>query len=495
MNAIDCNKIQHQLMPCFCIPPRSDRPRVYFHWPNFTYASPPESINPRRIHSTFSLKGKKTKPKRHLRRRHTFQPGTFFTTLGRRKKSHHSFTSSKTAPPTVETVVEPEMSDQYAPPPGPPPGYAARNTGGAQGQSQQHVSWGQTGRSSENASSNPFHNAHMNAPQGPPPSSNDLPPAYEPPPGPPPGHSEKEKAQPNDEYAPPPGPPPQHQAANEPEPPPYDPWMAVPDNALLPPPPSIHEERSPASNASWDDAALARNWCERNPLWQPRRQNQQTLSRIASGDIRLSAPPNTKNLQITEAGLGRTRVRSHPKCTDTILLTDIPLYAASTGQPRTIYFEIHVLSMGGHGTFRKEEADASIAIGFVAPPYPSWRQPGWHRASLGVHGDDGRRFVDDSFGGQDFVGAFRKHDTVGIGMKFSPPGYAGGKNKVEVFFTRNGKREGGWDLHEERDRDQDGGDVTGLEGDRDLLGTVGCFGGVEFELRCRQQDWMYKLSL
>ncbi|KAK5170922.1 uncharacterized protein LTR77_004066 [Saxophila tyrrhenica] len=330
---------------------------------------------------------------------------------------------------------------------------------------------------------------------GQPPSSYEPPPEYQPPPGPPPGHSDEKKAPPDDDYAPPPGPPPSHQASNEPEPPPYDPWMAVPDNALLPPPPSIHEERSPASNASWDDAARARDWCHRNPLWQPRRQNQQTLSRIAAGDVHLTIPPNTRNIQISSSGIGRTRARSSPKCTDTMLLTDIPLYPATTGRPRTVYFELHILSMGGHGTSRNEEADASIAIGFVAPPYPSWRQPGWHRASLGVHGDDGRRFVDDSFGGQDFVGAFRKHDTVGIGMSFSPPSHWSAKNKVEVFFTRNGKKEDGWNLHEERDRDQDGGDVFGLEGDYDLLGAVGCFGGVEFEVRCRREDWMFQPSM
>lgn len=81
---------------------------------------------------------------------------------------------------------------------------------------------------------------------------------------------------------------------------------------------------------------------------------------------------------------------------------------------------------------------------------------------------------------------------MGIGMTFSPPRYVGGKNKVDVFFVRNGKREGRWNLHEERDQEQDGGDVFGLEGDHDLLGAVGCFGGVEFEVRCFWEDWAYQ---
>lgn len=187
-------------------------------------------------------------------------------------------------------------------------------------------------------------------------------------------------------------------------------------------------------------------------------------------------------------------MKTSSKCEDVILLTDVPLYTASTGTPRTVYFELYVKSLGGEKSKWKpkfEEAEASIAIGFVAPPYPSWRQPGWHRGSLGVHGDDGRRFVDDSFGGRDFTGMFRRGDVVGIGMAFSPPSYAGGKDRVDVFFTRNGKREGGWDLHEEKDGEQDGGEVVGLEGQHDLLGAVGCFGAVEFEVRCRRQDWKF----
>ncbi len=150
-----------------------------------------------------------------------------------------------------------------------------------------------------------------------------------------------------------------------------------------------------------------------------------------------------------------------------------------------------MLSMGGDGSAKSEEADASIAIGFVAPPYPERRQPGWHRGSLGVHGDDGRRFVDDSDGGRDFGGMFRKNDRVGIGMTFTPPRHVERKNKVEIFFTRNGRREGSWDLHEERDGSEEGGSVFGLEGDHDLLGAVGCFGPVEFEMHCLWQDWVY----
>ena len=136
--------------------------------------------------------------------------------------------------------------------------------------------------------------------------------------------------------------------------------------------------------------------------------------------------------------------------------------------------------------------EAGIAIGFLAPPYPSWRLPGWHRASIGVHGDDGRRFVDDSYGGVDFVSPFRPNDTVGIVMTYSPPTYAGGKMRVKCFFTRNGRQEGDWDLHEEVDADADVGNVEGLEGGRDVLSAVGCFGGCEFEVVFAESAWKFR---
>jgi hypothetical protein len=374
------------------------------------------------------------------------------------------------------------MGEQYAP----PPGQQQRASG-----SQQHVQWPGQGRSgSELASNNPFRSAHpfSSQAQRPPANFNGSPPAYQPPPDPPPNWQDdkKQRLDQNEEYAPPPGPPPSH-TASEPEPPPYDPWLAVPDNALLPPPPAIREERSPAANASYDDAARGHAWCRQNPIWPAQRHTQQSLSQISMGDVKLTTPPNTKDVTISPSGRGKTQIRTTKSCGDTIMLSDLPLYTPSTSLPRTIYFELKVLSMGKSG-----KDDAGIALGFVAPPYPSWRFPGWHRASLGVHGDDGRRYIDNSEGGRDFVNAFRKNDVVGIGMTFSPPVYQGQKNRVEVFFMRNGKKEGGWDLHEDRDLDSEYGDVYGLEGEHDLLAAVGCFGAVVFEVKFRREDWAFK---
>ena len=126
--------------------------------------------------------------------------------------------------------------------------------------------------------------------------------------------------------------------------------------------------------------------------------------------------------------------------------------------------------------------------------------PGWERGSLGVHGDDGRKYVNDSFGGKDFTSAFKIEETVGLGMAFSiadssaasaASTTSGTKIKVKVFLTRDGREVGFWDLHEELDADNDLG-VEGLEGDFDLCGAVGIFGGIEFDVFFNSRDWLYR---
>lgn len=481
-------------MFCFCLPKSEQLPsrhhHYYFHWPNFSFSHSEHTVNPRRIHSTFNLqRNSKLRHKRTLRRRHTLDNGTLTKDI-KKPKRHRKYSSGtqKTAPPAFQHS---DMGgEEYAPPPGPPPGYHHQE------KQPGHVSWAQSGnRTSELNPKNAYQNAHISAPQGPPPSSSsDTLPAYEPPPGPPPSWAGDKKAAPSsiEAYAPPPGPPPSHQSKQQDdEPPPYDPWMAVPDSSFLPPPPSLRDMRSPGANATWDDAAKGHAWCRQTPLWPAQPQNSTTLERIQAGDIYLTAPPpshaNPRTFQLTRTAAGRTRLRTSPHCTDTIFLSDLPLYPAlSPAKPRTIYYELRVQTMGSG----REEA--GIAIGFLAPPYPSWRLPGWHRASIGVHGDDGRRFVDDSYGGIDFTQPFRKGDVVGVGMTFSAPTYTGGKNRVECFFTRNGRREGGWDLHEEIDRQADVGDVEGLEGGRDVLAAVGVFGGVEVEVVMGGSGWRFR---
>jgi hypothetical protein len=176
---------------------------------------------------------------------------------------------------------------------------------------------------------------------------------------------------------------------------------------------------------------------------------------------------------------------------------DSPLLR-NDGRDTVIYFEVKlkVLRAGpGSG-----EGESGFSIGFVAQPYPSWRSPGWERGSLGVCSDDGCRFVNDSWGGRDFTTPFQVGETVGLGMVFSAPkGIRSSssdkkemsrKCDVEIFFTRNGRRAGGWDLHEEMDADSGG--IEGLEGDFDLYAAIGLFGGIEFESCFDPAGWLWK---
>jgi hypothetical protein len=115
-----------------------------------------------------------------------------------------------------------------------------------------------------------------------------------------------------------------------------------------------------------------------------------------------------------------------------------------------------------------------------------------------VHGDDGRRYVNDTFGGSDFTTAFKPGEVVGIGMTFSlprnPPSYDQGQQgkvlDIEVFFTRNGVKEKTWDGNEELDERSEGG-TMGLRGECDLFPAVGVFGGVDFEVRFGAESWLF----
>lgn len=186
---------------------------------------------------------------------------------------------------------------------------------------------------------------------------------------------------------------------------------------------------------------------------------------------------------------------------DCCIVTSSPLYFAFSDSPwqtevtKTIYFEVKLRSLG-HGS---SSAESSIALGFCAMPYPTWRLPGWERGSLAVHGDDGRRYVNDTWGGKDFTSAFKTGDTVGLGMSISAPAstpeygalvQASPRLKVGVFFTRNGRVEGEWNLHEELDASRDLG-VEGLDGQFDLYGAIGCFGGVQFDCLFTRRDWLW----
>ncbi|KAF1993932.1 hypothetical protein P154DRAFT_557490 [Amniculicola lignicola CBS 123094] len=327
---------------------------------------------------------------------------------------------------------------------------------------------------------------------------------YQPPPGPPPSYGGPGT---KDEYAPPPGPPPSYPSQPLPswDPPPNNDWTVIPDTALLPPPPSMGYDQSPTANASEDEGEFAYNWCLRYPLWPAQSLPPNIHSAVQAGQLALLRPPTFTGDLVPQRHPGHWKCRSHIKCKDSSLLTNLPLYSAvldsplRTGGTKTVYFEIKVLGIGrkGHGS-SFEEADAGIAIGFVAPPYPTFRLPGWQRGSLGVHGDDGRKYVNDTFGGIDFTTSFQTGETIGLGIIFAPPrnppGYgqpAHGMLDIGVFFTRNGVKQGGWDGNEELDAERHEGGTIGLQGESDLFGAVGVFGGVEFEVLFSPEQWLY----
>ena len=327
------------------------------------------------------------------------------------------------------------------------------------------------------------------------------------------------------EYAPPVGPPPSEKnpaqlnpasASNEvhESPPPYHDWTSIPDTALLPPPPSLNAEYSSTTNANCSDADAAHAWCASHPVHIPSRVHDDVLAGvlngsnsmiIQSGNLKLdrsSKPQSTNSL-----GFMPTKVdtilrsvsgfRNRGPLTDHCTHSDLPLYFAAnsnpllTEQPFTIYFEVKLLKL--------YSKDSTLAIGFIARPYPMLRQPGWHRASVGVHSDDGHRYVNDSWGGLEFTEPFKEGETIGFAMQFltEPVQEGNSKTKVltsemevgstlpkcktKVFLIRNRAVTGSWNIDEERDAEHDEG-IAGLQGEADMYAAVGTYGDVDFEV-------------
>jgi hypothetical protein len=221
---------------------------------------------------------------------------------------------------------------------------------------------------------------------------------------------------------------------------------------------------------------------------------------LAPSSTTLTLPPGFTG-SLKTLSQGRYHIKTKQNSKDTCIISSSPLYAVAahspltTNQKHTIYYEVAILP--------SSRSEISLGLGFVGLPYPPFRLPGWERGSLGVHGDDGHRYVNDKWGGRDFTRPFKRGETVGIGMIFSRkssgeelPAYGdqngAGRIEVEVFFTRNGKREGGWDIHEELDAREDL-PITGLEGAHDLYAAVGTFDAVDFEVKFAERDWLYRL--
>lgn len=328
-------------------------------------------------------------------------------------------------------------------------------------------------------------------PGGPPPQQ------YAPPPGPPPGQYAPPDGPPPSQaqYAPPAGPPPGKQdwtaspaGPSPPDAPKHDWEAAVPDTSLFPPPPAFFSgwDRSPANNATEAEAEAGEKWCAQHPMCPPIALDPAARQALATHNIRLIEPNGFKG-RLQWLGTGVWEAKTDKNAPDSCIIGYPPLYVVAEHSPltnnrkTTCYYEVHIRQDS-----RREET--SLALGYTALPYPNFRLPGWHRGSLAVHGDDGHRYINDRWGGKSFTGPFRRGETYGIGMAFEPDG---GRLKAEIFFTRQGKVDGRWLLHEETDAVQDL-PVTGLEGFHDLSCAIGTFSMVSFEVVFDPAKWKYK---
>jgi hypothetical protein len=292
---------------------------------------------------------------------------------------------------------------------------------------------------------------------------------------------------------PPPGPPPKDQ--------PYHDWeTAVPDTSLLPPPPSMGNQRSATNNATEQEAEQGEAWCLQNPFTPPMSVPHELLLALDRGDVAVIKPRGYRgDLNRTRQGVWAGNTKSGSP--DTSISSANPVYSVyahsplNTGRPRTIYYEVRIS--------RRNRREVSVALGFAAPPYPTFRLPGWHRGCLAVHGDDGSKYINDRWGGKNFTQPFIPGETIGLGMTFTvrdanaPPGYDGPRTtnqtplNVEIFLTRDGKVAGGWNLHEEGDAEEDL-PVVGLEGMNDLYAVIGTFDNAEFDIIFAPTEWMYR---
>ncbi|KAK4129763.1 hypothetical protein N657DRAFT_668655 [Parathielavia appendiculata] len=375
-------------------------------------------------------------------------------------------------PPASPPSQRPPVSlagDDFAPPPGPPP---SKRPGG-----------------------------DYAPPPGPPPFQR-LGDDFAPPPGPPPSHRYHD----GDDFAPPPGPPPSHHAHNDlsymappPGPPPteskpkHDWESVVPDTSLFPPPPNIFAgfDRSPAHNATEEEAEAGERWCAQHPLTAPITLDGPAVAALNAHNPRLMQPDTFRGTLVCTAP-GLWNVATDSRARDSTIIAYPPLYTVTQHSPlsptnstrqKTIYYEVQLTP---HSNPRK--GDICVALGFAALPYPSFRMPGWHRGSLAVHGDDGHKFVNDRWGGKSFTEPFAPGERLGIGMRFRE---VGGRIETEVFLTRQGREVGRWNLHEETDAEEDL-PVTGLEGYHDLSCAVGTSGQTGLEVVFDPGRWLFR---
>jgi hypothetical protein len=249
------------------------------------------------------------------------------------------------------------------------------------------------------------------------------------------------------------------------------------------PPPSGSHFDSLYSNAPDDERDMGEMFCNQHSLFPPLNMAVEDLERATADEYTLIAPPAMtvpKNSKLTtwkrfkgdfqnERKDKTVFIRSKKDTKDCIFVSDKPFYAPRSLRNARIYYEVTITSL-------PHPDDAAIAIGFTCLPYPPFRLPGWHRGSLAVHSDDGRRYVNDSLSGKDFVRPFQEGETIGIGVDYA---------RQVVLLTRNGMFENEWSLVQDMNTSgtdpyrgfRDGG-VHGITGESDVYAAVGVYGSV-----------------
>lgn len=239
----------------------------------------------------------------------------------------------------------------------------------------------------------------------------------------------------------------------------------------LPPPPSISHDISPAFNSTRALSDAGHRFTAFNPLFPPEQFPYALLSSIPAHPAPLSLSPPPRHFRGSISAVNGGVLVEANGTEDACLTSAAPLFAAGYHHPantrrgRVFGYEAMVLGLPSEA--------AVVAVGFVAKPYPAFRLPGWHRGSLGVHSDDGRRYCNDDHGGKDFGPPFRVGERIGISMRF--PIDSGGRG-IEIFVTRNGKPAGGWRLYEEMDSQRGKDPTEGLDGSRDIYAAIGVWG-------------------
>lgn len=243
----------------------------------------------------------------------------------------------------------------------------------------------------------------------------------------------------------------------------------------------------------------AEAWAEVRPFSTKSVLSDEELSKIMAGTYTLERPPELR-ATISYPRHGVCRIATPDDKIAATITTSLPMYAASyhnptlsrLGTPHTIYFEVRIRKLSKKSAIRN-----AVSLGFVVNPYPPLSLPGWNRGSVGIHSDSGG-YCNDSEAGPKITKTFKPGDVIGVGLQLSEGGKTidgRGKNKTEMFLTRDGKKTWQRELMEDDyDLDKFRMEYSGLDGKTDLYGAIGVVGAVEVEWLGSEQDWQYTPS-